>query len=329
VDFQKIYDIIHLNIFDNFRRKFMKKFVKTFLVALLIIPCVLGLSACSLFSGGDENTDGDGTGGATKETIMEITGDIPFSLGNDFYFYVESKPIVGALNPEFYSFTAMRLGTSIYSNYTYIKYQNYANYTSDTFKDKYIEERTMIEGEGIVDYRRSSYSNDANTLPVYEETWNTTVPNGTTMTTTIQYIQNFLNGNHTADTPYKNGVAQTSKIDSKLSNYIHTKNAGGYQNNEIYADGTENITFDRVEIENPNLDFYYQTDADTANVTKYKGNSTYFESSVVNIKVWGNIVVSATPVSGQTVYKRIISSKFSDEVPQQVFETIFPESEWV
>jgi hypothetical protein len=157
-------------------------------------------------------------------------------------------------------------------------------------------------------------------------------PAGTTMTTTIQYVEDFLNGNHTADILYKNGTAQTSKIDSKLCQYIHTKNAGGYQNEEIYADGTEEIIFDRVEIANPsNSDQYYLTSADTANVRKYKG--VFFDANAVNIKVWGNIVVSATPVSGQTVYKRIISSKFSDEVPQLVFETvlyeIYPNDTWI
>lgn len=92
------------------------------------------------------------------------------------------------------------------------------------------------------------------------------------------------------------------------------------------------IIFDRVEIANPsNSDQYYLTSADTANVRKYKG--VFFDANAVNIKVWGNIVVSATPVSGQTVYKRIISSKFSDEVPQLVFETvlyeIYPNDTWI
>lgn len=305
-----------------------KKIFPLLLVFCLIVPCVLGLSACSLLGEESDNQDGGETGEITAETVMEITGEIPFNLENDFYFYVESKPNSGALNPEFYSFTAMKKDGSIYTNYTRIKYQNYASYTSGTFKDKYVEERTLFEG---VNFRKSTYSNDENTLPVYIEEWNETVPTGT-MTTTVRYIQDFLNGNHTADTPYKNGIAQTSKIDSKLSEYINTKNAGGYQNDEIYADGTEDITFNRVEIENPsNPDQYYTTVADTVNVKKYKG--MFFDATAVNIKVWGNIVVSATPVSGQTVYKRTISSKFSDEVPQLVFEEvlneIYPNNTWV
>jgi len=312
----------------------MKKIFTLLLAFCFIVPCVFGLSACSLFGGENASADASAVdeslgGGTAKETVMEITGEIPFNLESDFYFYVESKPNSGALNPEFYSFTAMRKDGTIYANYTRIKYKNYANYTSGTFKDKYVEERLLHEG---VNFRKSTYSNDENTYPVYEEEWNTTVPAGTTMTTTVQYIQNLLNGNHTADTPYRNGTAQTSKIDSKLGQYIRTKNAGGYQNEEIYLDGTENITFNRVEIANPsNPDQYYLTGADTANVTKYKGQ--FGNAVAVNIKVWGNIVVSATPVSGQTVYKRIISSKFSDEVPQLVFEAvldeIYPNGTWV
>lgn len=327
----------------------MKKRITTFLITLLIVTCSIGLSACDLFGGGEKNNSSDSSGSGTEndiqpETSMEVTGEIPFNLENDFYFYVEMKPVPDALNPTFASFTAIRKNDdssdyySVYANYTFCKYKNYADYHSDTIKEKYVEERTLYEG---IDFRKSSAvkANSSGSLVnvYYPEEWNTKVPENTTMSTTIQYIENFLNGNHTADTPYQNETAQTAKIPSDLSTMIHAKNVGIPEltaNFEVYNDGTENMTFARFEKSATATApaTLYNEQAYSADITKYRGVWNYQDNAGVwhnadysNVKVWGNIVVSATPVEGKTLMKRIISAKFSTEVTQETFEAVMEE----
>lgn len=304
----------------------MKKIITTFLIALLIIPCVLGFSACTLFGG---NNGGGSGSGNSAETTMDITGDIPFNLENDFYFSVEMKPINNAMNPKSATFTAIRINnddgnggtvSSIYANYTYYVYKNFSNYQSGIYKEKYVEERTLYEG---VNFRKSlaEKTNASDSLySVYTpEEWNTKVPANTTMSTTIMYIQNFINGNHTADIPFQNEVAQTTLIPSLLSTEIHKKDVGipsGSTEFYVYSNGTESMTFDRFE----NASTVYNEEKYSANITKYK--DVFYENVVANVKVWGNIVVFSTPVQGQTLLKRTISTKFSTEITQETFEAI-------
>lgn len=328
----------------------MKKSLTLIIVFALTILSVFSLASCSLLGGGITNpptTDtGDGTekddgsddvNGNTAETTMEITGEIPFNLNNDFYFSIDMKPINSAMNPKSATFTAIRKNdddgnggtfSSIYANYTYYVYKNFENYLTGTYKEKYIEQRTLYEG---IDFRKSfgeerDTSDDLNEL--YNEDWNTEVPDGTTMTTTIKYIENFLKGNHIADVPYSfGGTIQTKRIPSDLSTDIHQKDVGipgGSTDFYVYADGTEDMTFARLETAST----VYNQPAYSASVTKYKG--VYYEKDVANVKVWGNIVVSATPVQGNTpLLKKEISTKFSTEVTQETFEVVIAAFNWI
>lgn len=319
----------------------MKKVLALIIVFSLTILSAFSLVGCNIFGGGTTdppsvidggtgNGDGSGDGdGNTAETTMEITGEIPFDLDDDFYFSVEMKPINGAMNPKSATFTAIRkndddgsggIFSSIYANYTYYVYKNFSDYQAGTYKEKYVEERTLYEG---IDFRKSfeeERNSSDNLHDLYNEEWNTTVPAGTTMTTTIQYIEDFLNGNHVADTPYNlGGHAQTKKIPSALSADIHKKNVGipdGRIEFFVYADGTESMTFARLE----STGTVYNQPAYSAGVSKYKGVD--YEADVANVKVWGNIVVSATSVQGATLLKKEISTKFSTEVTQETFEVV-------
>lgn len=310
----------------------MKKRIVPIIIALLIVTCTIGLSACNLFGGGTSNppdSTGDGTGsGVQPETTMETSGDIPFNLDNDFYFQVEMKSTTHAetLNPISATFTAIRMNDTendasyIHAVYTYYKYKNQTEYQANNHKEKYVEERVLYEG---VDYRKSSAQLTNSSGNLYDkytpEEWNTKVPAGTTMSTTIEYIRAFLNGNHIADTPYKNEVAQTTKIPSDLSTVIHNKGAGtvsGSSEFKVYNNGTESMTFARFE----NNGTVYNEQANYATVTKYRG--AYYDADVANVKVWGNIVVSAVPVEGKTVMKKTISAKFSSEVTQETFDAV-------
>ncbi len=303
----------------------MKKHIGTILITLLIIPCLLcGLSACDFFGGNKTPSDKPSGDEKTPETTMDITGEIPFDLNDDFYFQVEMKPINNAMNPKSAIFTAIRKNdgefSSIYANYTYYVYKNIANYQAGTYKEKYVEERTLYEGINF----RKSFGEERNSSDIlndlYNEDWNTEVPSGTTMTTTIKYIEDFLKGNHVADVPYNlGGAAQTKKIPSTLSTDIHQKDVGipgGSTEFYVYADGTESMTFERID----SAGTVYSQPAYSASVTKYKG--VYYEQDVANVKVWGNIVVSATPVQGTTLLKKEISIKFSNEVTQETFEIV-------
>ncbi len=320
----------------------MKKSLTLIMVFALTILSIFLLAGCSLLEGlipDSQTPEQEGKneeGGAKAETTMEITGEIPFDLNNDFYFQVEMKPTTDALNPKSATFTAVRINyddgnggtaSSIYANYTYYVYKNYEDYQSKTVKEKYVEERTLFEG---IDFRKS-FGEERNTSDnlndIYNEDWNTVVPEGTTMTTTIKYIEDFLKGNHVADVPYNfGGHEQSKRIPSALSTDIHKKDVGipsGSTEFYVYADGTENMTFARLETAGT----VYSQPVYSASVSKYK--DVYYGNDVANVKVWGNIVVSATPIQGTSLLKKEISTKFSTEVTQETFEVVIAAFSWI
>lgn len=306
----------------------MKRKLLSVIVFAVICMAVLSLAGCSLLSGltsGGGTTDtsgengGEGENGKISSDKYALTGDIPFSLENDFYLFLEVKSVAGALNPTYCTFTAIRTGETIYANYTFFKYAS-EDYEAKVYKEKYIEERILHEG---INFRKSfaELSNTSDHLyTAYEEDWNTIVPDGTTMTTTAQYIQNFLSGNHVADAPYASGIFQSTlkRIPSLMSTqYIHDISINT-ASVEMYEDGIENMTFGVFT--NDDTD-YTPEQAFSASVKKYRG--TYFsETTIMNVKTWGNLVVFAAQANGSPVLKRTVSCNYTATVSQETFEAV-------
>lgn len=306
----------------------MRKTMLLGIVVSLIITSLLMMSGCNLLGGtsvGGETTtpsdDGenvDGENGQIAEEAFKLKGDIPFSLESDFYIHLEVNSVPDSLNPRTCSFTAIRKDQTVYANYTLIKYKDATEYAAGNFKEYYTEERILHEG---INFRKSKaeLTNTSDHLyTAYAEEWNTLVPDGTTMTTTVKYIQDFLNGNHVADIPYASGnFVQTGKIPSNMSTeYINDISITTAL--EMYEDGTENITFGVFTSDDAN---YVPEQAFSASVKKYRG--TYrTETTVMNVKTWGNIVVYAAQANGSNVLKRTVSCKYSSTVSQETFEAV-------
>lgn len=317
----------------------MKRKVCTFiLISLLITALLLSLTACNLFGGSGNNGSGNDNGGnnngddevsdgsedglSIQETVMTLSGELPFSLASDFYVAFEMNSEDSSAKQYSAWFIAVRKNDTVYSYYEYDAYATVAdkqNYNSSAIN---VEERLLYNG---TNYRKSYFfAGDDNTRN-YTEDWNTTVPNGTTMLTTLEYISDFLCGKHTADTPFK-GAAQISadKINSYLSNRISRKDAGQSVGVKIFAEGTETV----------NLCSFYNPEDPTCplatylpvTVTKYKGMSTDADTGneykVMEVKVWGNLVVSAAPVDNYTRLGYNVSSKYSDTVSAETFTSI-------
>lgn len=297
-------------------------------IIILAVICIAVLAGCSFLGGTPDggitpNTSGDGNGNGDGETTtnqitdIDLSGEIPFSLDNEFYLYLEVKSVAGALNPTFCTFTAIRTGETIYANYTYYKYKDATEYAALNYKEKYVEERILHEG---INFRKSSAeltSGSGHLNPAYIEDWNTKVPDGTTMTTTAQYIQNFLSGNHTADAPFASGSFQSSRIPSTMStSYIHKISV--FTDVEMYEDGTENMTFGVFANDDTG---YTPEQTFSASVQKYRG--TYrTETTVMNVKTWGNFVVYAAQANGSPVLKRTVSCNYTATVSQETFEAV-------
>lgn len=302
----------------------MKRKWSSFIVFAIIVMLILSFAGCGFLSGTPEG-DGDGEGngndenGQVPEDSFTLTGDIPFSLESEFYLHLEAKSVAGALNPTLCTFTAIRKAESIYANYTVYKYTT-ENYAANNYKEKYVEERILHEG---IDFRKSfaQLTNTSDNLyTAYEEEWTTEVPQGTTMTTTSQYIQNFLNGNHVADVPYWSGIWQTniSKIPSFMSSYYIHNISLNTASVDMYENGTENMAFGVFTNEDSN---YTPEQTFSAEVKKYKG--TYFsDTAIMEVKTWGNIVVYAAQANGSPVLKRTVSCKYSPTVSQETFEAV-------
>jgi len=298
------------------------------IVVSLIITSLLMLSGCSLFGGtsdggttttpSGDGENGDDENGQIAEDAFKLTGDIPFSLGSDFYIHLEVKSVPDSLNPRTCSFTAIRKDQTIYTNYTYIKYKDATEYAVGNYKEYYTEERILHEG---INFRKSEAeltNTSGHLYTAYAEEWNTLVPDGETMATTIEYIQAFLNGNHVADTPYTSGhFVQTGKIPSDMSTQ-YISDISICTPLEMYEDGTENLTFGIFTNDDEN---YTPEQAFSASVKKYRG--TYrTETIVMNVKTWGNIVVYAEQANGSNVLKKTVSCKYSSTVSQETFEAV-------
>lgn len=304
----------------------MKKKLLSIIVLLIITTLFLSLAGCSYLRGltnGDDTPKPSGEDGGKsgdedpKITDVNLTGEIPFSLDNEFYLYLEVKSVAGALNPVVCSFTAIRKDETIYANYTYYKYKNATTYAADTYEEKYVEERILHEG---INFRKSSaeLTNSSGDLNfAYAEDW-TIAPQDTAMTTTAQYIRDFLSGNHVADAPFAHGIVQTKRIPGYMSTYYIHKISLNTGSVEMYEDGTENMTFGVFT----NDDAGYTPEQDfSAIVNKYRG--TYFsETAMMNVKTWGNFVVYAAQANGSDVLKRTVSCKFTPTVSQQTFEAV-------
>lgn len=283
----------------------MKKFIKTFLIALIIVPCMLVFSACNLFGG----NDGSGSGKIATENL-KLTGEIPFSLEEDFYIQLEVKSVPNALNPTIYSFVAVKKGDAVYACYALLKYNDTSDYANEIDKECYIEERILENG---INYRKSSLLYKDGGYQ-YNEDWNTKVPTGMTMTTTIEYIQNFLNGTHVADTPFNGNqpINNKPKISSAMSTSILKSISAVTSGVDMYADGTENLTFSSDEDDLPNYT------PESKQVNKYKGVQYGSENmtTLFNVKTWGNLVVYAEQANGSNVLKKTIRCKFSTTVSE-------------
>lgn len=309
----------------------MKRKWSSFIVFAIIMMLILSFAGCGILGGTpeDEKTpdnlnedDGDreGENGQISEDAFTLTGDIPFSLESEFYFHLEVKSVAGALNPTFCTFTAIRKDETIYANYTYIKYKNATEYEANNHEEKYVEERILHDG---VNFRKSfaQLTNTSDHLyTAYEEEWTTEVPQGTTITTTSQYIQNFLNGNHVADVPYWSGIWQTniSKIPSLMSSYYIHNISLNTASVDMYENGTENMNFGVFSNENSN---YTPEQTFSAEVKKYKG-TYYSDTTIMDVKTWGNIVVYAAQANGSPVLKRTLSCKYSPTVSQETFDAV-------
>lgn len=311
----------------------MKKKITTMLLTVaLILMLAVSLSACSLF-GGSTNSGTDNNGNTIDEgksdtpiaeTEMNLTGDIPFSLENDFYISFEMKSEESSSTNYTAWFTAIRKDNIIYSSY------EYDNYATRTDMDNWnplsfnIEERLLYNG---VNYRKSTYSAGAENSANYSEAWNTKVSIGVTMKTTVEYITAFLGGNHSSDTPYKNNQPiNTNRIASWLSKRISRKDAGQMASTAVYADGTESINlpsfFNEEDPSCPSLVNFPIT------VTKYKKMAidlnTGADTKAMEVKTWGNLVVGANPVNGKTLLSYSITAKYaaSATVTQAYFDTV-------
>lgn len=298
----------------------MKKRLLSIIFIAVMVVTVLSFTGCSLFGGGS-GSDGGGTpnppddgGGKIATENLKLTGEIPFDLEEDFYIQLDVKSVADALNPVVYSFIAVKKGDVVYACYSLLKYNDASDYANGIDKECYIEERILENG---VDYRKSSLLYKDGGYQ-YNENWNTKVSAGTTMTTTIEYIQNFLNGTHVADTPFNGNqpITNKPKISSTMSTSILKTVSAVTSGVDMYADGAENLTFASDEEDFPNYT------PDSKQVNKYKGVQYGSEdmTTLFNVKTWGNLVVYAEQANGSNVLKKTIRCKFSSTVSETAVE---------